>query len=325
MTNTVSPASSGYIDVGAGHSIYFEDHNPDSQPVVLFLHGGPGGGVRDEERALFQEFSGRVVLPDQRAAGRSHSVDPERDNTTSHLIADLEKLRAHLGIERWIPWGGSWGSTLALAYAQRHPDRVTGLVLYGVFLCRKTEMQWFYGDGAATIYPDEYERFVSPLASSVPRDDGMAVINAFHDAMRTGSEAKDLRVAQCLARWEAVNSYLRPTEDLIEAFTDPAVALTLARLETRYFVNGGFLGRDDALVDGMDRIAHLPCRIIQGRYDTICPPRAAWDVHCALPESRLEFVEAAHDIAEPAINTALRQALRGREFVTPGPGRTFAY
>ena len=299
-----------FLDMGSGHSIHYEDRNPGAEPAILFLHGGPGGGVRDEERQLFSNFPGRVVLPDQRGAGHSLSIDPERDNTTEHLLADLERLREHLGIERWIPWGGSWGSTLALAYAEAHPERVAGLVIYGVFLCREAEMQWFYSaNGAANLYPDEYARFVAPLGDAVTLDNGSAVIKACHDAMRTGDDTRDLVAAQALARWEAVNSFMSPGDEQIAAFTDPKMALTLARLETRYFVNGGYLGEDNALLKHIDRITGIPCHIVQGRYDTICPPRAAWDVHSALPGSRLDLVEAAHDMSEPAINAALADIL----------------
>jgi len=293
------------------HEIHYETRGRGGIPVV-FLHGGPGAGVRDTDRALFDDHSGLAVFPDQRGAGRSRPRAAIEQNTTQDLVADLETLREHLGIDRWVVFGGSWGSTLALHYAIAHPERVLGLIVHGIFLCRRQELRWFYGpEGAATIYPDEYERFVTLLDPSA-RDD---VVAAYHDLLTSGEPDREREAARAWARWEAVHSFLSPSSAEIAAFTDAENAYTTALFETTYFRNGAWV-EDDFILKNIRRAAEIPCRIVQGRYDTICPMRSAFELHRALPNSTLDVVTlAAHDSTEELLRARLRSALADVELL----------
>lgn len=294
-----------YLRVSDTHELWFEDSGS-GDPPILFLHGGPGGGVRDVDRQLLEAHSGRVVLLDQRGAGKSRPKASLEENTTWHLVSDLERLREHLGIERWVVVGGSWGSTLALVYAISHPEAVLALIVHGVFLCNEHDLRWFYGaDGAATLYPDEYERFTAPLSTSNPD----AVIASYHEMLANGEESTRAMAASAWARWETVNSFLSPTDEQLAELTDPANAYPVTLIETAYFKNGGYM-EENHILNNAAEIVHLPCRIVQGRYDTICPMRSAWALHRSLPNSAFEIVDkAAHDIAEPALHEALAVAI----------------
>ncbi len=294
-----------FLAVGDGHEIYFEHHGDRDRPCFLYLHGGPGGGIRDDERDLLLDGAGQAVLFDQRGAGRSRCPDALAGNTTRDLVADIEALRGEIGVDRWTLFGGSWGSTLALAYAIAHPDRVRAMILWGIFLCRRRELDWFYEDGANHLYPDEFERF---RAAAEAGDEPL--VDAYHRLLNDPDRRRATAAARAWARWEAVNSFLIPTEERIETMTRPEQALPMARLETHYFTNGAFFDRDGYLLDEAGRLADIPAIIIQGRYDTICPPVSAWELHRALPKSRLEIVvDAAHDSSEPGNRAALAEAV----------------
>lgn len=298
----------GFLRVCDVHEIHYADVGTGRAPI-LFLHGGPGGGVRDEDRALFDAYAGRVVFVDQRGAGRSRPSCELAQNTTWDLVEDLERLRRELEIEQWVIFGGSWGSTLGLVYALTHPGKVLALILHGIFLCRDSEIRWFYGDvGAATLYPDEYTRFRAALRAGASTD-GHGVIEDYHALLTHADRTRRLEAAAAWARWEAVNSFLMPSERTLARLTDSANAIPTALMETAYFRDRAFL-EEDFIIKNAARIAHLPCRIVQGRHDTICPMRSAWALHQALPKSELEIVQlAGHDGSETALRAALRRAI----------------
>ena len=295
----VEPFDSRMLDVGDGHKVYVEQcGRPDGLPVVV-LHGGPGGGTSPMMRRFFDPAVYRVVLFDQRGCGRSRPHASIVANTTPHLIADIELIRATLGISRWIVFGGSWGATLALAYAQAHPDRAAYLVLRGVFLGTEGELDWFYGGGAARFYPDLWARF----AEAVPEDERGDLIGAYNRRLFSGTYAHEARFARLWADWEnslaSIDS--RPGQS---APVDYARAF--ARLENHYFINRCFLDGPDALIDGLPRMVGLRGAIVQGQFDMICPPRTAWRLHRAWPGSTLSLVpRAGHALSEPGITAEL--------------------
>ncbi|MEU2614802.1 prolyl aminopeptidase [Micromonospora sp. NPDC007271] len=301
----VEPYATHRIAVGDGHELYVEEvGRPDGVPVV-FLHGGPGGGLVPAARRFFDPHRYRAVLFDQRGAGRSTPFGELRANTTWHLVDDLEVIRTRLGIDSWLVFGGSWGVTLGLAYAQTHPDRVTGLILRGVLLMRRTERDWFYQGGLRHLQPEEWDRFVAPIPTA-ERDD---VLAAYHRRLHGRDEAEARACAAAWGRWEAVNSSLRPDPALLAHFTDERQALPIARILSHYAVHGGFLTGDTQLLDGVDRIRHLPAVLIQGRYDLCCPPASAYDLARTWPEAELRMVpDAGHSAAEPGIARELLRA-----------------
>lgn len=299
----IEPFDSGRLKVSTVHEIYYEQSgNPNGKPAV-FLHGGPGGGLVPEYRQFFHPDKYRVVLFDQRGAGRSTPHAHLEDNTTWDLIEDIERLRRHVGIESWLVFGGSWGSTLALAYAQTHPERVTALVLRGIFLCRSQEIQWFYEQGGASaIFPDVWEEYVGVI----PESERGNMLAAYHRRLMSEDEAERLRAAHAWSIWEASTSKLFPDPDLIEHFSDPHTALALARIECHYFVNNAFFETDNYLLENVNGIRHLPAVIVQGRYDVVCPATSAWDLHRAWPEAQFQIVpDAGHSATETGITGAL--------------------
>ncbi len=301
----IKPYNSGYLRVSDVHQIYFEESgNPKGKPAV-FLHGGPGGGTDPKMRRFFDPKRYRIVLFDQRGSGKSKPHASLEANTTWDLVADIEKVREHLGIERWLVFGGSWGSTLALAYAETHPGRVTELVLRGIFLLRRSELEWFYQNpqGAASIYPDLWESYVEAIPEA-ERGDMMA---AYYKRL-TSSDAQELRrAATAWSVWEGATSYLRMKTEYVTKFKeDAAYAAAFARIECHYFVNKGFLKSDNQLIEEVGRIRHIPAVIVQGRYDMVCPMRSAWDLHKAWPEADLRIVgESGHSAFEPGITSEL--------------------
>ncbi|MBW8481151.1 prolyl aminopeptidase [Actinomadura parmotrematis] len=305
----IEPSESGLLEVGAGNEIYWEVcGNPAGKPVVM-LHGGPGGGCTAEHRRQFDPDAYRIVLFDQRNCGRSrpHASDPSvslEDNTTWNLVADIERLREHLGVERWMVFGGSWGSALALAYAETHPDRVTELVLRGIFTLRPFELYWFYQEGASLLVPDRWEEYLAPI----PEDEREDLLSAYHERLESPDPAIRVPAAQAWARWEGASVTLLPNPELVEHFGGEDYAVAFARIENHYFVNEGFL-EDEQLIRDVDRIRHIPAVIVQGRYDLCTPAATAWDLHRAWPEAEFHLVpDAGHAFDEPGILHRLIEA-----------------
>ncbi|MEQ8444068.1 MAG: prolyl aminopeptidase [Alphaproteobacteria bacterium] len=305
----IEPRESGYMEVEAPHSIYWEEcGNPDGIPVC-FLHGGPGAGTTPGHRRFFDPDSFRIVLHDQRGAGRSRPLAEVRNNDTWRLISDIEALRRKLEIDDWIVFGGSWGSSLALAYAQAHPDRVRALVLRGIFLGRRSEVDWFlYGMGH--FFPEEYARFLHHLTEEERADP----LESYWARLENPDEAVHGPAAEAWSRFEAVCSTLKPNTSSVRSVGFKDAALPLARLEAHYFRNSLFL-RENQLLDECDRIRDIPGTIVQGRYDVVCPPRSAYDLTKAWPGRKLQIVDdAGHSAMEPGIIAALvnaMDALRG--------------
>ncbi|RMG99647.1 MAG: prolyl aminopeptidase [Deltaproteobacteria bacterium] len=298
----ISPFDTGMLDVGDGHRIYYEQSgNPDGKPVV-FLHGGPGGGTEPKHRRYFDPQRYRIVLFDQRGCGRSLPHAELAHNTTWDLVDDIDRLRTHLGIDRWQVFGGSWGSTLAVAYGSRHPDRVTEFVLRGIFLFLPDEVDWFYRSGTALIFPEAYEAFLAHLPPD-ERDDPIA--NYYRRLTADDPEVRR-RAAEAWSTWECSVATLRPDPNLVAYCRDPSFSLAFSRIECHYFVNDGFLQRPTELLDAVERIRHLPCTIVHGRYDVICPVRNAHRLHRAWPDSDLVIVpDAGHSASEPGIVSEL--------------------
>jgi proline iminopeptidase len=295
----IEPNRSGHLRVSATHEIYWEEcGNPLGRPAV-FVHGGPGAGSSPASRRFFDPAAYRIIVFDQRGCGRSRPRASLEDNTTWHLVSDMEALRIYLGIEQWLVFGGSWGSTLALAYAESHPQRVTALVLRGIFMLREMELQWFYQQGASALYPDRYAAYIA----AIPPDERSDLIQAFYQRLISDDADTQLQAARAWAIWEASTSFLLPNEANISSWNEAGFAIAVARIECHYFVNRGFFECDDQLLRDVDRIRHLPCVIVQGRYDVVCPMQSAWDLHQRWPESELHIVPDAGHSAFEAGNT----------------------
>ncbi|GAB3741444.1 prolyl aminopeptidase [Silanimonas algicola] len=301
----IEPFDTGTLQVDRRHRLYFEQcGNPNGKPVVL-LHGGPGAGCGPKMRRFHDPDHYRIVLFDQRGAGRSTPHADLVDNTTQALVADIEKLRTHLGIERWQVFGGSWGSTLALAYAQAHPDRVTELVLRGIFMLRRWELEWFYQEGASRLFPDAWQQYLDGIPA-VERGD---LISAYHRRLTHEDPAVRLAAARRWSVWEAATSFLRQDPDFMSGHEEEAFALAFARIEAHYFVNGGFFEHDDQLLRDAHRIRHIPGTIVHGRYDVVCPVQNAWDLKAAWPEAQLHIAPTSgHSAFEPEIASLLVDA-----------------
>ncbi|GAA3516880.1 prolyl aminopeptidase [Aeromicrobium panaciterrae] len=305
----IEPYDTGLLDVGDGQQIYYEvSGNPDGKPAV-YLHGGPGGASSPDQRRVFDPAKYRIVLFDQRGCGNSlpHASEPEADlsaNTTWHVVADIEALRSHLGIERWLVCGGSWGSALALAYAEKHPDKVTELVLRGIFTLRKSELDWFYEGGAANIYPDLWDGFLAP----VPEAERGNLVEAYSRLLHDPDPAVRVNAGTAWARWESSTITLLPDEDVIAHFTEDAFAVAFARIENHYFMNDGWF-TDNQLIDDAVKLKDIPGVIIQGRYDMCTPAVTAWDLHRSWPEAEMKIIpDAGHAFTEPGILDAIIEA-----------------
>ncbi len=298
----IEPFRSGRLKVSSLHEIYFEESgNPQGKPVV-FLHGGPGGGSEAKQRRFFHPDLYRIILLDQRGSGKSTPHASLEANTTWDLVADLEKLREHLGIERWQVFGGSWGSTLALAYAETHPARVTELVLRGIFLLRKSEIDWSYQQGASLIYPDAWETYLAHIPEAERGD----LLSAYYARLTSEDPAVRLAAAKIWSGWEGATSRLIPDAELKAKSEEDAFALACARIEAHYFVHRGFMDQDDQLLRDVHRIRHIPGVIVQGRYDVVCPLDSAWCLHRAWPEA--DFVitpDSGHSAFEAPNSRAL--------------------
>lgn len=284
------------------HTLYVEQvGNPEGIPVV-FLHGGPGGGVGEDHRRFFDPKKFRIVLFDQRGAGKSTPAAELRENTTWDLVSDIEKIREHLGIQKWMVFGGSWGSTLALTYAITHPEKVQHLILRGIFLCRPSEIHWFYQHGASEIYPDVWESYYN----HIPAEERGDFVKAYYKRLTHENADVRLAAAKVWSKWEAATSKLFVDLKAIEDFDDPTYALQFARIECHYFINNSFFKTNNWILENISKIKYIPCDIVQGRYDVVCPARSAWDLHKAWPEARLQIIQdAGHAAGETGIKAAL--------------------
>lgn len=303
----IEPFDSGMLKVSAVHELYYEQCGiPEGKPVV-FLHGGPGAGLVPEYRRFFDPEAYRIVLFDQRGSGRSTPHASLDDNTTWHLVQDIEQLREHFNVDKWLVFGGSWGSTLALAYAETHPDRVSGLVLRGIFLAQPNETSWFYEDsqGASAIFPDGWEEFVRIIPEAERGD----MITAYHRRLTSNDASVRMEAARAWSIWESSALKLLPDQKMIDDFSEPETAIALARIECHYFINNCFFDSDNYLIENVNRIRKIPAVIVHGRYDIICPLASAWNLHRAWPEAKLEIIpDAGHSAFEPGITDALVRA-----------------
>ena len=300
----IEPYESGLLDVGDGHELYWERcGTPGAKPVV-FLHGGPGTGCSPDHRRQFDPQLYDILLFDQRGSGRSTPHASLEANTTWHLVDDIERLRTRFGVDRWMVYGGSWGSTLALAYAQTHPERVSELVLRGIFTFRETELDWLYHYGASEIFPDKWQEFLDPI----PGEERHDLVAAYHRRLTGDDRAEQLRAAKAWSKWEAETVTLLPDPHVIEEFTSDDFAIAVARIENHYMINKGWL-EEGQLIRNVDRIRHIPVVIVQGRYDCCTPPVTAWALAKAWPEARLEIIpDASHLFNEPGILDGLIRA-----------------
>ncbi|MGY4515318.1 prolyl aminopeptidase [Lysobacter sp. HA18] len=285
----IEPFDSGMLQVDDRHTLYYEQcGNPNGKPVVI-LHGGPGGGCSPKMRQFHDPAKYRIVLFDQRGSGRSTPHADLINNTTWHLVADIETLREKLGIDRWQVFGGSWGSTLALAYAQTHPHRATELVLRGIFMLRRWELEWFYQQGASRLFPEAWQQYIAAIPP-VERHD---LISAYHRRLTSDDPATRLAAARAWSVWEGATSFLHYDPDFTAAHDEAEFALAFARIENHYFVHSGFFETDDQLLRDTPRIAHIPGVIVHGRYDVVCPVQNAWDLHQAWPLAQLVITPAS--------------------------------
>ncbi|WP_171133604.1 MULTISPECIES: prolyl aminopeptidase [unclassified Ruegeria] len=296
----IDPFDQRMVDMGDGHRIYVEQcGNPKGIPVVV-LHGGPGGGCSPAMRRYFDPQVYRVILFDQRGCGRSRPTASVENNTTWHLVEDIEQLRMLFDIEDWIVFGGSWGATLALIYAQTHPDCVTHLVLRGVFLATQSELDWFYGGGAGKFWPEQWAKFTALLSEAELKD----TIGAYNKRLFSGDRATEILYARAWSHWENALASVHTNGSVGESPGE--YARTFARLENHYFINKAFLEKDGQILDQVDRIADIPGYIVQGRYDMICPPQAAWELAERWPNAELKMVRnAGHALSEPGISAEL--------------------
>ncbi len=291
-----------FLKVSDLHTLYLEQSgNPQGRPV-LFLHGGPGGGTHPDYRRFFDPRHYRIVMFDQRGCGKSTPSAELKDNTTWDLVRDIESIRQHLQIDDWIVFGGSWGSTLALAYAETHPEVVKGLILRGIFLCRPSEIAWFYQEGASQIFPDQWEKYFQ----FIPADERSDFVTAYYKRLTSADDVLRLKAAHIWSQWEAATSKLFIDPNLIGAFEDPTHALQFARIECHYFTNSAFFKTKNWLLENVEKIRKIPGCIVQGRYDVVCPVKSAWDLNQAWPESQLYIMpDAGHSALEPSNRSKL--------------------
>lgn len=288
----------GFLDTGDGHRLYYaECGNPNGAPVLI-VHGGPGGGCNPAMRRFHDPRHYRVVLLDQRGCGRSQPNASIENNTTGHLVEDMERLRRHLGIARWQLFGGSWGSTLSLAYAEAHPERVTSLVLRGIFLLRKSELHWFYQDGCSALFPEAWEAFERIIPTAERGD----MIGAYYKRLTDPDPRVHIPAAEAWSVWEGTTLSLIEDPIRVRSFANPDYALAFARIECHYFVNNGFFAEDGLLLAQAHRLAEIPAVLIHGRYDVVTPLRNAWDLKKVMPSAELRIVpDAGHAMTEPGI------------------------
>ncbi|XP_041367613.1 probable proline iminopeptidase [Gigantopelta aegis] len=296
----------GRLKVSEIHEIYYEQSGKKDGKPVVFVHGGPGTGTSPRERRFFDPDVYRIVLFDQRGAGKSTPAAELKENTTWDLVADMEKLRTRLGIEKWVVFGGSWGSTLSLAYAETHPDHVTALIVRGIFTVRHQELKWTYNDGGVSlVFPDTWESFWN----YIPHAERHCMVGAFYRRLTSDDEETRRNAARVWNRWELSACRLYPDSKFIKKADDDLWSLQHACIECHYFINGGFFESDEQLLDNVDKICHIPGTIIQGRYDMVCPVDTAWRLHKKWPEADFHIVpDAGHTASEPGIQTCLLNA-----------------
>ncbi|PXX89301.1 prolyl aminopeptidase [Marinobacter vulgaris] len=301
----IKPNAQHRLAVDPPHELYVEESgNPDGIPVLV-VHGGPGGGCEDYYRRFFDAERYRIILMDQRGAGRSTPLAEFDGNTTQKLVQDMETVRSFLGVSRWILFGGSWGSTLSLVYAQTHPDKVLGLVLRGIFLCRPRDIQWFYQDGASRVFPDYWQDFVAPIPESERGD----LVSAYYRRLTSTNELEQIQAAKAWSIWEGRCATLHPNPRVVEHFGHPHVAIALARIECHYFMNNAFL-EDNQIVRDAAALKDIPGLIVHGRYDMVCPLDNALALSEAWPEADLRIIrDAGHSASEPAIVDALMRGI----------------
>lgn len=301
----IEPFNHGHLKVSELHSLYYEEvGNPKGKPIV-FVHGGPGGGVDASMRRFFDPKIWRVILFDQRGCGKSLPFSELKENTTWDLVDDMEKLRNKLNIDQWSVFGGSWGSTLALAYAIMHPTKAKELILRGIFLLRQKEINWFYQEGASNIFPDAWDKYLAPIPV-VERSD---LVAAFFKRLTSPDKKTRTEAAKAWSVWEGTTSKLFTDPAFVERFAGDEFADAFARIECHYFVNKGFFKKDSWILDNVDKIRHIPTWIVQGRYDVVCPAISAHDLHKAFPESQLFIIpDAGHSASEPGIKSKLIEA-----------------
>lgn len=301
----IEPYETGQLQVSDIHSLYYEQSgNPKGKPVV-FLHGGPGGGTDPKQRRFFDPEHYRIVLFDQRGCGKSTPHACLEENTTWDLVADIERLREHLGIEKWQVFGGSWGSTLALAYAEKHPQRCTELVLRGIFMLRPKELTWFYQQGTSRLFPDAWEKYLAPI----PEEERGDLMSAYHRRLTSDDPNVRQEAARSWSVWEGSTSFLFVDPEHVAHTAEDDFSLAFARIECHYFMNRGFFDEPDQLLRDIDRIRHIPAVIVQGRYDVVCPMESAWELHRAWPEAELCIVpDSGHSAFEVGITDELVRA-----------------
>lgn len=303
----IDPFNTGFLEVGDGHSLYFEEcGNPNGKPVV-FIHGGPGVPTDEGHRCYFDPKAYRITLFHQRGCGKSTPFASLENNTTWDLVSDIEKLREHLKIEKWMVFGGSWGSTLSLTYSIKHPERVSELIVRGIFLCRKQDLDWFYEGGASAIFPDSWEEYLSVI----PKNERENLIAAFHKRLNSDDKQTQLAAAKAWSKWEGSTILLFPDENLKEEWSVDDFALAMARIENHYFTNKGFFETDNWIIENMGRIreAKIPGVIIHGRYDMCTPLYQGWELHKAWPEAKFEIIaDSGHAASEGGIVDALIRA-----------------
>jgi len=302
----IKPYKTHQLKVDPPHVLHVEESgDPDGIPI-LFVHGGPGAGCMPYHRTFFDPEVYRIILFDQRGCGRSMPHAELEGNNTQALVRDMERIREMLGIERWILFGGSWGSTLSLVYAETHPEKVMGLILRGIFLCRRQEIQWFYQQGASRIFPDHWEEFVSVI----PEEERDNMVAAYYKRLTGENELARMAAAKAWAKWEGQTSTLQPSKSVTSSFTEPFTAMSLSRIECHYFMNDSFL-ENNQILKNADKLADIPGVIVQGRYDIVCPMESAWELYNAWPGSDLNIIpDAGHSASEKGIIDALVRATK---------------
>ena len=294
----IEPFNTFYLPVSDLHTIYIEESGNKNGKPVIFLHGGPGGGVDPKYKRYFNPDKWRIIMFDQRGCGKSTPFAELKENTTWDLVDDIEKIRKHLSIDRWVVYGGSWGSTLSLAYSQTYPDSCKALILRGIFLVRKKEIHWFYQEGASKIFPDDWQSFIAPI----PIEKRDNLLEAYYNLLIGKDSSKKIEAAKAWSTWEGSTVRLIQDKDFIGDFSDEKFAEAFARIESHYFMNNAWFNSDNHLIENVDKIRHIPAVIIHGRYDVICPVENAWELHQAWPESELHIIpDAGHSIFEEGI------------------------